>query len=41
MKEDLIKLKVLLSRVKPWVAVAVVLATLFRGLLWHPWRAVF
>ena len=31
MKEDLIKLKVLLSRVKPWVAVAVVLATLVVG----------
>ena len=31
MKEDLIKLKGLLSRVKPWVAVAVLLATLVVG----------
>ena len=31
MKEDLIKIKVLLSRVKPWVAVAVLMATLVVG----------
>ena len=31
MKEDLIKIRILLSKVKPWVAVAVLLATLVVG----------